>query len=258
MTNRSLSLPEISGPYSIFLSDLHLSDKTPEFNAIFSALLASDLFKKAEAFYLLGDLFDFWLGDDLLTDPVYGAIGSAIAGLSASGVPCFFQQGNRDFLVGNTFCEATGMTAIDDPAVIDLYGTPTLLSHGDQFCTSDLAYQAFRKQIRDPQKKAFFLSLPLAARLTQYQNILKMIGAEKFQKNTDIMDVELSTVERYVAQLSAKQVIHGHTHRPDIHQESFGPRAVIADWRQSPDQVTGGLVIATPRNLQGYPITCAL
>ena len=250
--NASLSkLPDISPPYTVFLADLHLSEDTPEMNQAFSLLLSSDLFKKAEAFYLLGDLFAFWGGDDALTEPVYAAIAKDILQLSRKGVRCYFQRGNRDFLVRDTFGKTAGMKIIADPYLVDLYGKKTLLSHGDLFCTNDATYQRFRKQTRGRLKEDVFLLLPKKARQVIIDYTRSALS-QKNHKNRAGMDVDEMTVGTFAAQYAATQVIHGHTHLPAIHSEPYGCRYVISDWRIEDNQVTAGVLIASPDHIDNY------
>ena len=146
---------------TLFISDLHLDPERPEITALFGHFLDGEA-RSADALYILGDLFEAWVGDD---DPSEAGamVAQKLHALSASGVPVFFIRGNRDFLLGTGYAARCGMTVLDDPTIIDLYGTPTLLLHGDLLCSDDTAYQQFRAQTRDPHWQAQFLAQPLAA-----------------------------------------------------------------------------------------------
>ena len=246
--------PVLSEPYTVFVSDLHLSEKTPALNQLWDHLLASDFLRRADAFYILGDLFDFWLGDELLDIPAYAHIANQIAFLSSHhDVACYFQPGNRDFLVGKRFYCQAKLTPLEDPYSVDLYGIPVLLSHGDIFCTQDSAYQTFRKITRNKLIQWFFLKLPLNWRHRYYQKVVGQIGGKKTQKDSRILDIEKDTIAHYTASHSTSLTIHGHTHLPGIYREPFGQRAIIYDWRQTEEKLTAGMVIVTPTTIIAHP-----
>ncbi len=219
---------------TLFISDLHLDAERPEITALFGRFLDGEA-RSADALYILGDLFEAWVGDD---DP--SAAGALVAeklrALVDTGVPTCFIRGNRDFLLGETFAARCGMTLLDDPTRIDLYGQPTLLLHGDLLCTNDTAYQQFRTQTRDPQWQAQFLAQPLQSRLAfaaqaraasqaRYGELVSMGTAET------IGDVSPATVQDWFARFGVMRMIHGHTHRPAIHNEGNGnTRIVLGDW----------------------------
>ena len=218
---------------TFFISDLHLEDGRPEATAMFLRFLREDA-RDAHALYLLGDLFEAWVGDD---DP--SATGAQVAeglrGLTAAGVPVHFMHGNRDFLLGEAYAQRCGMTLLPDPVLIDLYGTPTLLGHGDLLCTDDDAYQAFRAQTRDPRWQAQFLSQPLAARLAfagQARAASRARHDELASAGTaeTITDVNADAVAVTFLEQGVRQMIHGHTHRPAIHDTPEGRRIVLGDW----------------------------
>ena len=219
---------------TLFISDLHLDAERPEITALFGHFLDGQA-RSADALYILGDLFEAWVGDD---DP--SAAGALVAeklrALVDAGVPAYFIRGNRDFLLGESFAARCGMTLLEDPSVIDLYGTPTLILHGDLLCTDDTAYQQFRTQTRDPQWQAQFLAQPLHSRLAfaaqaraasqaRYGELVKKGIAET------IGDVSPATVQDWFARFGVTRMIHGHTHRPAIHVEGNGStRIVLGDW----------------------------
>lgn len=221
---------------TLFISDLHLDDSRPAITALFLDFLKQDA-RDAEALYILGDFFETWVGDD--DDSSLGKIlAHSLRELSDSGVPVFFMRGNRDFLVGPGFSNLAGLQILSDPSVIDLYGTPTLLMHGDLLCSDDKAYQAFRLLVRSDDWQSQFLSQPLAARQAfaaqaraaskQHQSGLMN------EQQENIMDVTPATVEAIMRLYGVNRLIHGHTHRPEIHQfyidENSSRRIVLGDW----------------------------
>lgn len=218
-------------PQTLFVSDLHLDNKRPHIIAAFCRFLQE--ISDADALYILGDLFEYWIGDD---DPAIGlkSVITSLRELSNSGVPIFFIHGNRDFLVGKTFANLTHCKILPEETVIDLYGTPTLIMHGDTLCTDDIAYQNYRKKARNKwiQKTLLLLSvkqrLKIAGRLRD-KSITAIQG-----KLPQIMDVNQNAVEQAVLKNNVQYLIHGHTHRPAIHEFSINEktykRIVLGDW----------------------------
>ena len=239
---------------TLFISDLHLDAERPAVTELFGAFMQKEA-ARADALYILGDLFEAWVGDD---DPSEtGAyVAARIREVADAGVPVFFIRGNRDFLLGDAFARRAGMRILPDPAVITLYGRPALLMHGDLLCTGDTAYQAFRAQTRNPAWQAQFLAQPLTARLAfaaqaraasaAHQGGMKQNDTAKFETLTDVTP---ATVDATFAQFGIDTLIHGHTHRPAIHELTVGERAcqriVLGDWyeqgsvlRVEPDGMT--------------------
>jgi len=222
---------------TLFISDLHLDAARPAITELFGRFVDGEA-RQADALYILGDLFEAWVGDD---DPsTTGAfVADRLRALAEAGVPVFFIRGNRDFLLGTDYARRCGMTLLPDPAVVMLHGRPTLLMHGDTLCSDDVAYQAFRAQTRDPRWQAQFLAQPLAARLAfaqtareasqQHQSGLQAQGTMEA-----ITDVAPATVAATLAQFGIDTLIHGHTHRPAVHALDAGGRAcqriVLGDW----------------------------
>ncbi|MDM8567382.1 UDP-2,3-diacylglucosamine diphosphatase [Candidatus Halobeggiatoa sp. HSG11] len=206
---------------TLFIADLHLSPERP--NDIAIEFLTGRA-KKAEALYILGDLFEVWLGDD---EPAYQDI---IASLHDLTIPVFIMHGNRDFLLGKKFSAMTGCQLIPDHHVIDLYGIPTLLMHGDTLCTQDIDYQAFRKQVRDPNWQQSFLSQPLEIRRKLAKNARDSSQVKTKNTNADIMDVTSAAVNEAFSKYNVNQLIHGHTHLPNVHKEGNNTRWVVGDW----------------------------
>ena len=224
---------------TLFISDLHLDAERPAVTELFGAFMQKEA-TRADALYILGDLFEAWVGDD---DPSEtGAyVAARIREVADAEVPVFFIRGNRDFLLGDAFARRAGMRILPDPAVVMLYGKPVLLMHGDLLCTGDTAYQAFRAQTRNPAWQAQFLSQPLTARLAfaaqaraasaAHQGGMKQHDKAQFETLTDVAP---ATVEATFAQFGIDTVVHGHTHRPAIHDLAVEGRAcqriVLGDW----------------------------
>jgi len=217
---------------TLFISDLHLDATRP---AVSDCLLRflSDVQGHAQALYILGDLFEAWVGDDH-PEPAYRPVKLALQACVRAGTPVFLLRGNRDFLLGEQFCTETGCTLLADPSVIDLYGTPTLLMHGDSLCTDDVPYQALRARLRDPAWQRQARSLPLEDRLQMAEQARELSVLAGQGKAEAIMDVNQAQVLRVVDQHAVKRLIHGHTHRPAIHALTHRgqtlQRAVLGDW----------------------------
>ncbi len=209
------------------ISDLHLDPKRPEVTAAFLQFLHRQT-RDADALYILGDLFEAWIGDDN-DDDLADQVASALA---ARPIPKFFMHGNRDFLLGADYAARCGMQLLNDPCVIDLYGERVLLMHGDLLCTDDAAYQAFRTQVRDPQWQQGFLAQPLAARRAFAAQARAASAAHQsgLANMESITDVTPATVDAYLHQYGVTQLIHGHTHRPAVHTERGHRRIVLGDW----------------------------
>lgn len=221
---------------ALFISDLHLDRQRPDAVALFQRFMR-DIAPASAALYILGDFFETWVGDDDITDPFHGGIVATLRALSDSGVPVFFLPGNRDFLAGTDFASAAGLTPLPDPARIDLFGTPTLLSHGDIFCTDDVSYQRFRSQVRDPAWQAEFLARPLQERHAQARALRERSEQSKAGKQPEIMDVNASAVSRLALDMDVRRIIHGHTHRPARHEfrvaDRIVERWVLPDWYET-------------------------
>ncbi len=217
---------------TLFISDLHLDEKRPDIVRAFLHFL-DDKAVKADALYVLGDLFEAWVGDDDDAELARSSV-TAFRKLSDSGTKLYFLHGNRDFLLGQRFAEETGGTLLTDPCKIDLYGTSTLLMHGDSLCTADTEYQTLRLQLRSPEWQQQLLSQPLAAR-RQLAEQLRMASSEATSnKAEDIMDVTPSEVVKALSEHNCKRLIHGHTHRPARHPLNVdgqnAERIVLGDW----------------------------
>ena len=188
---------------------------------------------KADALYVLGDLFEFWVGDDDKT-PFANQIRTEFKTLTDSGVRVFFIQGNRDFLLGKRFCQQTGITLLDDVCTIDLYGKKAVILHGDTLCTDDVDYQKFRKTVHQPWLQWVFNHIPWFIKKKIVAKVQSDIRDDKSNKSLDIMDVNQSEVEKVMSQHCVDFMIHGHTHRPDTHHFDVNgvkkTRIVLGDW----------------------------
>jgi UDP-2,3-diacylglucosamine hydrolase len=222
-------------PHTLFISDLHLTAERPHTHQQFFDFVQRTA-PAAEALYMLGDLFEYWVGDDDTGDALNADVAAALSQLAKNGVRLYFMHGNRDVLVGKAFAERASAQLIADPTLIDLYGTRTLLMHGDTLCTDDVEYQKFRAYARNPQTQAQFLQLPLAARHQQIRGMRAQSEASKSNKAMEIMDVSSATVEQVLREHDYPRLIHGHTHRPAHHVHTVDGHAcerwVLNDWYQ--------------------------
>ncbi|WP_435627358.1 UDP-2,3-diacylglucosamine diphosphatase [Candidatus Ferrigenium straubiae] len=220
-------------PHSLLISDLHLGSGQPHSMAAFRRFIAETA-PQAEALYILGDLFDYWAGDDDLEDAFCAEVIAALRGLAQRGTGLYLMHGNRDLLMGAALANACRATLLDDPVLIDLYGTPTLLSHGDQLCTHDAEYQRYRAQVHDADFQRQFLARPLAERKTYIAQLRERSMAEKQSKDSAIMDVSDEAVAALLREHGYPRLIHGHTHRPGRHEHAVDGRTcerwVLGDW----------------------------
>jgi UDP-2,3-diacylglucosamine hydrolase len=223
----------------LFISDLHIGFDKPEITQRFLLFLTNRA-PKASAVYILGDLFDVWIGDDDQTPP-NNRIRKQLKHLTSTGTAVFLQPGNRDFLLGKQFCQDTGVTLLGDYEVIDLHGTPTLLTHGDLLCTDDLAYQAFRNKSHTQEWKQNVLSKPLIVRLLVARWYRLRSFFHKRKKSNEIMDVNQDTVQEAMSNHHCLRLIHGHTHRPNEHNfvldNEPAQRFVLAAWTKKAGEV---------------------
>ena len=222
-------------PHTLFISDLHLSADHPHSTAAFQRFIAT-LAPQAETLYILGDLFEYWAGDDDRHDPFHTEVINALHDVAAHGVKIYLMHGNRDLLMGDALAQAAGATLLDDPTLLDLYGTPTLISHGDKLCTDDVEYQKFRVQVHDETFQKNFLAQPLAERKAYIEQLRKQSNAAKQSKGSAIMDVNDDAVATLLREYRYPRLIHGHTHRPKRHEHVVDghrcERWVLSDWDQ--------------------------
>lgn len=217
---------------TLFISDLHLSQERPQITELFLAFLKQTA-PQAQALYILGDLFEVWLGDDMIL-PDYQPALDQIAATVRTGTPVYIMYGNRDFLMRDKFEALTGAALIQEPYVIDLYGTDTLLLHGDTLCTDDVEYQKFRMMVRNPQWQKELLSKTPQERLELARKFREISKSETAQKDNEIMDVNQEAVMQVMRDNHVLQLIHGHTHRPATHHfeldNKTATRIVLPDW----------------------------
>jgi len=217
---------------TLFVSDLHLEAGRPEIGDQFLAFLAGEA-SRADALYILGDLFEVWVGDD---DPNthYAVIKQALRELVDNGVTTYFMHGNRDFMIGDVFARETGVRILSDPYPVDFYGDKVLLSHGDALCIDDVQYQNARRITRDPEWQAMMLAKPLAERLTIAKHLRAESIAHGAMIDQSITDVNQDEVLRVVRDHGVDVLLHGHTHRPAVHAIDLGDRVakriVLGDW----------------------------
>ncbi len=235
---------------TLFISDLHLSTQRPALVAAFHEFVRGPA-RGAAALYILGDLFDLWLGDDQLRDPLASGVAAALADLAQSGTAIYLQRGNRDFLLGERFARASGATLLDDAVVHQLHGTPTLIMHGDQLCTDDVGYQRFRAWWQDPVHRRRFLALPLFARRGIGAALQSRSRKAMANKPEEIMDVNADAVAAALRERGVTRLIHGHTHRPARHEHDVDGRTcvrqVLADWYRKASYLEVSDAGMTPR-----------
>jgi UDP-2,3-diacylglucosamine hydrolase len=218
---------------TLLLSDLHLSPARPRAAAAFEAFARGPA-RRAAAVYILGDLFDWWVGDDQLRGRFHRRIGEALRDITAAGIPLFVAHGNRDFLLGSDFAATTGATLLPEHTVLPLGGVATLLTHGDELCTDDRAYQAFRAKSRDPAWQRAILGKPYWMRRAIALYLRLRSRAATAQKPDEIMDVNPGAVADAFRRHDVLRIVHGHTHRPAAHAHVVDgvqrERHVLAAW----------------------------
>ncbi len=216
------------GPRTLIIGDLHLSPNRPDITQAFSRFLNTEI-DGADALYIVGDLFEAWIGDDDLSD--FSTAIAAMLKRASERVPIFFCHGNRDFLLGPRFAQRCGMTLLPEPEVLELYGKTTLILHGDSLCTEDREYQKFRRLRNRPWFRVLVLSLPLSLRRGLARRARARSKMETQMKDASIMDVSPKAVDTLMEKYGACRLIHGHTHRPAIHDlPQCRQRLVVGDW----------------------------
>ena len=216
----------------LFISDLHLEAERPDITRAFLHFLSTRA-RTAEALYILGDFFEAWIGDDGM-DEFQHAIARALREVSDSGTRIYLMHGNRDFLIGQAFCREAGCTLLRDPSLIDLGGEKILLMHGDSLCTLDVAYMKLRRWLRNPLSLFILRNLPLSSRHKLARKLRKESRAQTRMKASEIVDVTPSEVEKIMRDKGVRILIHGHTHRPAVHELEIdgrpARRIVLGDW----------------------------
>ncbi len=232
---------------TLFIADLHLQTEEPAITAGFLRFLQGEA-RHADALYILGDLFEAWIGDDD-PNPLHCEIAIAIKALVDSGVPCFFVHGNRDFLLGKRYARDCGMTLLAEETVLDLYGRNILIMHGDTLCTDDTGYLAFRAKVHTPWIQALFLALPLFIRSRIAAKMRAGSKAANSSKSMTIMDVNPQAVASVMAKHQVQWLIHGHTHRPYMHDLTVNDkpahRVVLGAWHTE-----GSMIKVTPEGVE--------
>lgn len=238
----------------LFISDLHLCAERPAITQLFTRF-TEEVASGAAAVYILGDLFEYWLGDDQLDhDPLARNVAKQLATLAARETRIFFMHGNRDFLIGERFAAESGVSLLLDPTTIDIDRQPALLMHGDTLCTDDRAYQEFRQMVRSPAWQAEWLAKPYAQRLELARALRSQSDVEKSMKAEAIMDVNPQAVEAAFVTHRCSVMIHGHTHRPARHVTNTGKvtrtRWVLTDWHED-----GGVLVAAASGFKAHKLT---
>ncbi|WP_036166102.1 UDP-2,3-diacylglucosamine diphosphatase [Massilia sp. 9096] len=228
---------------ALFISDLHLQEAHPRTAEAFFAFLAGRAIH-AERLYLLGDIFEYWAGDDDLADPFNAQVAGALRTLADAGVQVYWMAGNRDFLAGQAFAEAAGLTLLSEPTVLQAGEHTIALVHGDAECTGDVNYMAFRAQVREPAWQAQFLAMPLAQRKAIIAGLREGSRSTHAEKSYDIMDVAPTAVAALFDASGADTIIHGHTHRPALHLDAVTGRRrfVLPDWELDLEPARGGWI----------------
>ena len=240
-------MPSINEPVTYFIADLHLAQNRPDITACFLHFLENEA-TQAQTLYILGDLFEAWIGDD--DDSAYLAtIAKALTTLSKTGTTIFYIHGNRDFLLGERFAKKSAITLLPEVDLIDLYGQEVVIMHGDTLCTRDIAYQKFRKKSRSWWWQSLIKSLPLFVRKKIAADYRKKSAAATSMKSQDIMDVTPSEVVNCLEKYQSQLLIHGHTHRPALHELTANgkkaQRIVLGDWYEQ-----GAWLKVTPSNME--------
>ena len=214
-----------------FISDLHLSENTPSVTEGFFEFLKTSA-QELSHLYILGDLFEAWVGDDDNSELAIGVM-QKINHATRNGLEIFFIHGNRDFLCGQKFAEQSNLTLLPDPFFLNFFDLKIALSHGDSFCTEDLEYMKFKKEVRSQKWQQEFLQKPLIDRLNIASNMRDASRKNNRNKNVAIMDVTPAAIEEFFDEHHIDLLIHGHTHRPNTHQTNTGTRIVLGDWHKT-------------------------
>jgi UDP-2,3-diacylglucosamine hydrolase len=216
----------------LLISDLHLEEQRPDISRAFVHFLQTRA-REAEALYILGDFFEVWVGDDGMS-PFQRDIAHALRELSDAGTRIFLMHGNRDFLIGRAFCREAGCTLLKEPSIVQFNGEPVLLMHGDSLCTLDVGYMKLRRLLRNPLSLFILRNLPLSTRHKLARKLRSESRAQTSMKACEIIDVTPDEVPRIMAKHGVRTLIHGHTHRPAVHELQVNGqtarRIVLGDW----------------------------
>lgn len=249
MTPRLLSLPA-NAQRLAFISDLHLDSNLPRTVASFVQFL-ENLPQHADVLLILGDLFEYWVGDDDIARGSNLIVAKALRQARAKHMLIYLQHGNRDFLLGENFAEISGVELLPEAVILEIADEPVLLLHGDTLCTDDVAYQEFRAQVRSPEWQRNFLAQPLAQRLVQVEALRQRSMQETAGKTSAIMDVNADAVQKALHRAGCHKLIHGHTHRPATHRGSVAgetyERWVLSDWDFDHAPIRGNALMIDPQ-----------
>lgn len=242
MNQSSLAKKAQSEVAALFVSDIHLSPNLPKTTEAFLEFL--DFAQIAPQLFILGDLFEYWVGDDAIDTPYVATVIQALRTLTDSGTQIFWIAGNRDFLVGERFAHSTGAQLLTEPAIITIGDQRICLLHGDAQCTDDHGYMAFRSQVRQNAWQTHFLSKPFAERQQIVEGLRQGSKMQQKDKSMEIMDVNEHAISEVFSTTNTDVMIHGHTHRPAVHQYHGQVRYVLPDWQCDENPVRGGWLIA--------------
>jgi UDP-2,3-diacylglucosamine hydrolase len=226
---------------ALFISDLHLQPAHPATSAAFFDFLERHA-RRAQQLYLLGDLFEYWAGDDDISDPFHQQIIAALRSVSDAGTAVYWIAGNRDFLVGAQFAEAAGLTLLPETFVTDIGGQRLVLLHGDAQCTEDVKYMEFRAMVRQAAWQQQFVAMPLAQRKAIIAGMRENSRKDQGTKTYEIMDVTPQAIRDVFAATGTDVMIHGHTHRPALHRDGATRRYVLPDWEPDATPPRGGWI----------------
>jgi UDP-2,3-diacylglucosamine hydrolase len=242
----------------VFISDLHLAGNHPRTVQRFVRLV-EELGSQGRELVILGDLFEYWAGDEEAAEGIGATVSGALRSLTQRGTPVYLMHGNRDVLLGDGFARATGAVFLADPCRTQLGGVATLLAHGDAYCTLDTAYQAFRRWVRDPRWQRLFLAWPLRLRRALIGQLRRLSEAGKKRMAAQIMDVTPEAIEQALRSAGVRRMIHGHTHRPDRHRLDVdghnAERWVLPDWDFDADPKRGGYLQVIGSELAAVDLT---
>ncbi|BBO59753.1 UDP-2,3-diacylglucosamine hydrolase [Mycoavidus sp. B2-EB] len=235
-----------------FISDLHLSPAIPYTVAAFKHFVENTA-HDAQAVYILGDLFEYWIGDDMLVTPFAQKIAAQLHTLTERSIQLYIMPGNRDFLLGAHFAQVAGAKILDDPCLLEAFDLRMVLAHGDALCTADGFYQGYRKIVRCRAVQWFFLNWPLCWRLALAARIRARSGAQKRPRERILGEVTEAAVLGLLAQYGVTTMIHGHTHRPAQHRHGAATRWVLPDWDYDHSEPRGGYLKLDRNGIQAWP-----
>ncbi|WJF91228.1 UDP-2,3-diacylglucosamine diphosphatase [Paraburkholderia bonniea] len=239
-----------------FISDLHLSEALPQTVAAFEHFVRVTA-EQADSVFILGDLFEYWIGDDMLAEPFAARMAALMHTLSERGIALYIMHGNRDFLLGKRFMKAAGAIWLPDPFTITAFGTRIALAHGDAQCTADRGYQWFRRFARMPLVRMLFLAWPFKWRQALAQRLRRNSDAGRMRPAQPRYDVTLNATAALFRQSQAATIIHGHTHRPACHHEANGTRWVLPDWELDHGEQRGGYLQIDASGIKALPLGSA-